>query len=57
MDEDKKDGVFITRKAVIKIGNKSNTDAEVIEGLNSGEIIVLEGANLVEDLQRVKLIN
>jgi membrane fusion protein (multidrug efflux system) len=57
MDEDKKDGVYITRKAVIKIGNKSNTDAEVIEGLNSGEIIVLEGANLVEDLQRVKLIN
>ena len=57
MDEDKKDGVYITRKAVIKIGNKSNTDAEVIEGLNFGEIIVLEGANLVEDLQRVKLIN
>ena len=57
MDEDKKEGVYITRKAVIKIGNKSNTDAEVIEGLNFGEIIVLEGANLVEDLQRVKLIN
>ena len=57
MDEDKKDGVYVTRKAVIKIGNKSNTDAEVIEGLNFGEIIVLEGANLVEDLQRVKLIN
>ena len=57
MDEDKKDGVYITRKAVIKIGNKSNTDAEVIEGLNFGEIIVLEGANLVEDFQRVKLIN
>ena len=57
MDEDKKDGVYITRKSVIKIGNKSNTDAEVIEGLDFGEIIVLEGANLVEDLQRVKLIN
>ena len=57
MDEDKKDGVYITRKSVIKIGNKSNTDAEVIEGLKFGEIIVLEGANLVEDLQRVKLIN
>jgi RND family efflux transporter MFP subunit len=57
MEEDKKDGVYITRKAVIKIGKKSNTDAEVIEGLNFGEIIVLEGANLVEDLQRVKLIN
>ena len=57
MDEDKKDGVYITRKTVIKIGNKSNTNAEVIEGLNFGEIIVLEGANLVEDLQRVKLIN
>ena len=57
MDEDKKDGVFITRKAVIKIGNKNNTDAEVLEGLNFGETIVLEGANLVEDVQRVKLIN
>jgi len=57
MDEDIKDGVYITRKAIIRIGNKSNTDAEVLEGLNFGEIIVLEGANLVEDLQRVKLIN
>ena len=57
MDEDKKDDVYITRKAIIRIGNKSNTDAEVIEGLNFGEIIVLEGANLVEDVQRVKLIN
>ena len=57
MDEDKKDDVYITRKAIIRISNKSNTDAEVIEGLNFGEIIVLEGANLVEDVQRVKLIN
>jgi len=28
----------------------------VVDGLNVGDLIVLEGANIVEDSQRVKLI-
>ena len=40
----------------VKLGNKSNKDAEVVDGLNVGDLIVLEGANIVEDSQRVKLI-
>ena len=48
--------MYITEKTYIKLGNKSNKDAEVIDGLNVGELIVLEGANIVEDSQRVKLI-
>ncbi len=56
INEDPKEGVYITEKTYIKLGNKSNKDAEVIDGLNVGELIVLEGANIVEDSQRVKLI-
>ena len=57
INEDVKDGVYITKKTYVKLGNKSNKDAEVIEGLNVGELIVLEGANIVEDSQRVRIIN
>jgi len=56
INEDVKEGVYVTKKTYVKLGNKSNKDAEVIEGLNVGELIVLEGANIVEDSQRVKLI-
>ena len=56
INEDVKDGVYITKKTYVKLGNKSNKDAEVVEGLNEGELIVLEGANIVEDSQRVRLI-
>ena len=37
--------------------NKNNIDVEVTDGLQIGDILVLEGANIVEDSQRVKLIN
>ena len=56
MSEDVKEGVYITKKTYVKLGNKSNKDAEVVDGLNVGDLIVLEGANIVEDSQRVKLI-
>ena len=56
MNEDVKEGVYITKKTYVKLGNKSNKDAEVVDGLNVGDLIVLEGANIVEDSQRVKLI-
>ena len=56
MIEDVKEGVYITKKTYVKLGNKSNKDAEVVDGLNVGDLNVLEGANIVEDSQRVKLI-
>ena len=57
MSEDNKDGVYLTSKKFIKLGNKSDDKVEVTEGLDPGEIVVLEGAYSVEDSQRVKLID
>ena len=57
MNKDIKEGVYITVKTFISLGNKNNTDVEIIEGLKIGDMLVLEGARIVEDSQRVKLIN
>ena len=57
MNEDNKEGVYLTSKRFITLGNKSEDKVEVMEGLNLGEIVVLEGAYSVEDSQRVKLID
>jgi len=57
MSEDNKEGVYLTSKQFITLGNKSEDKVEVIEGLNLGDIVVLEGAYSVEDSQRVKLID
>ena len=57
MSEDNKEGVYLTSKQFITLGNKSEDKVEVTEGLNLGDIVVLEGAYSVEDSQRVKLID
>ena len=57
MSEDIKDGVYITSKTFISLGNKNSTEVEVTDGLKIGDVLVLEGANIVEDSQRVKIIN
>ena len=57
MNQDVKEGVYITDKTFISLGNKNNTDIEVTEGLKIGDMLGLEGASIVEDSQRVKLIN
>lgn len=57
MTEDAKDEVYITAKTFISLGNKNNTEVEVTDGLKIGDVLVLEGANIVEDSQRVKIIN
>ena len=57
MNQDVKEGVYVTAKTFISLGNKNNTDVEVTEGLKIGDMLVLEGASIVEDSQRVKLIN
>ena len=49
--------VYITSKTFISLGNKNSTEVEVIDGLKIGDALVLEGANIVEDSQRVKIIN
>ena len=57
MTEDTKDEVYITTKTFISLGNKNSTEVEVTDGLKIGDVLVLEGANIVEDSQRVKIIN
>ncbi|MDC0879100.1 efflux RND transporter periplasmic adaptor subunit [Flavobacteriaceae bacterium] len=57
MLEDIKDGVYITSKTFISLGNKNSNEVEVTDGLKIGDELVLEGANIVEDSQRVKIIN
>jgi RND family efflux transporter MFP subunit len=57
MNQDVKEGVYVTAKTFISLGNKNNTDVEVTEGLKIGDMLVLEGASIVENSQRVKLIN
>ena len=57
MNEDNKEGVYLTSKQFITLGNKSEDKVEVTEGLDLGDIVVLEGAYSVEDSQRVKLID
>ena len=57
MNQDIKEGVYVTTKTFISLGNKNNNDVEVTEGLKIGDMLVLEGASIVEDSQRVKLIN
>jgi RND family efflux transporter MFP subunit len=57
MTEDTKDEVYITTKTFISLGNKNSTEVEVTDGLKIGDVLVLAGANIVEDSQRVKIIN
>jgi RND family efflux transporter MFP subunit len=57
MSEDIKDGVYITSKTFISLGNKNSNEVEVTDGLKIGDELVLEGSNIVEDSQRVKIIN
>ena len=57
MTEDNKEEVYLTAKQFITLGNKSEDKVEVTEGLELGDIVVLEGAYNVEDSQRVKLVD
>ena len=52
---DKKD-VFLTVKSFVEIGANNDEEIEINKGLSIGDIIVLEGANNVEDNQRVRVI-
>ncbi|MFL2578359.1 MAG: efflux RND transporter periplasmic adaptor subunit [Flavobacteriaceae bacterium] len=53
--EDKKQ-VFRTQQAFVELGKKSFDKVEVLSGIEIGDLIVEEGATIVEDNQRVKNI-
>lgn len=53
--EDKKQ-VFRTQQALVELGKKSFDKVEVMSGIEIGDLIVEEGATIVEDNQRVKNI-
>ncbi|MCY4217232.1 MAG: efflux RND transporter periplasmic adaptor subunit [Flavobacteriaceae bacterium] len=49
--------VFITQRVFIELGIRSGDFSEVLGGLNSGDLLVDEGSALVEDQQKVQLLN
>ena len=51
-----KEDIFLTVKSFVETGNNDDKEIEIIKGVSIGDIIVLEGANNVEDNQRVRLI-
>ena len=55
VETDKKD-VLLTVKIFVETGANNDEEIEITKGLSIGDIIVLEGANNVEDKQRVRVI-
>ena len=51
-----KEDIFITVKSFVETGNNNDEEIEIIKGVSIGDVIVLEGANNVEDNQRVRVI-
>ena len=51
-----KEGVFITKKTFIELGKKSIDKVEVTKGIKLGELILNEGAAIVDENQRVREI-
>ena len=56
LKSDQKEGVYLTEQVFLKLGKKTQDRVEVLEGLNAGDLIVDEGASIVENNQRVKTI-
>jgi len=54
-ETDKKD-ILLTVKIFVETGANNDEEIEITKGLSIGDIIVLEGANNVEDKQRVRVI-
>ena len=51
-----KDQVYLTQQVFVKLGKKGLEKVEILKGLKEGDLIVDEGAILVENNQRVKNI-
>ena len=56
LKSDQKKGVYLTQQVFLKLGKKTQDRVEVLEGLIAGDLIVDEGASIVENNQRVKTI-
>ena len=53
---DGKDQVYRTEQVFVKLGKKSTDKVEILEGIQAGDLLVDEGAIIVENNQRVKNI-
>ena len=53
---DGKDQVYRTKQVFVKLGKKSTDKVEILEGIQAGDLLVDEGATMVENNQRVKNI-
>ena len=53
---DGKDQVYRTEQVFVKLGKKSTDKVEILEGIKAGDLLVDEGATIVENNQRVKNI-
>ena len=56
LNPDGKDQVYRTEKTFIQLGKYSIDKVEVLVGIQSGDLLVDEGATIVENNQRVKNI-
>ena len=56
LNPDGKDQVYRTKQVFIKLGKKSTEKVEILEGIQAGDLLVDEGAIIVENNQRVKNI-
>ncbi len=51
------EGVYITQQQFVALGMASENKVEVVAGIAVGDRIVDEGANSIEDQQRVRNLN
>lgn len=51
---DKKD--FIAKKRIVKIGSISESNIEIISGLNEGERVIIAGAHLIQEGDKLELL-
>ena len=56
LNPDGKDQVYRTKQVFIKLGKRSTDKVEILEGIQAGDLLVDEGAIIVENNQRVKNI-
>ncbi len=56
LKSDGKDQVYRTEQTFVRLGKKSMDKVEVLEGIQAGNLLVDEGATIVENNQRVKNI-
>jgi len=56
LKSDGKDQVYRTEQTFVRLGKNSTDKVEVLEGIQAGDLLVDEGATIVENNQRVKNI-